>query len=161
MAGTDGGIGSVLREIGSAFGELLGGGRLDPAEQVSIGVLFGLLGALARADSIVTSHETVLVNGLLDELKLSSRGRELALVSFDRGRRNELSLASELDRLFEVHPRGSEPAAQLFDALVRLAVADGRIRAREREFLNELTLRLGYDPGLLEEKLRRYGAPPA
>ena len=149
----------MLREIGSAFGELLGGGRLDPSEQVSIGVLFGLLGLLARADSIVTSHETEMVNGLLEELKLSTRGRELALVAFDRGRRNELALATELDRLFEVHPRGSGQAATLFDALVRLAVADGRIRAREREFLNELTLRLGYDPGLLDDKLRRYATP--
>jgi hypothetical protein len=157
MAGTEGGIGAVLRDMGSALGELLGGGRLGQSEEVSIGVLFGLLGALARADSIVTSHETEMVNGLLDELKLSTRGRELALVAFDRGRRNELSLADELDRLFEVHPRGSDQAAKLFDSLVRLAAADGRIRPREREFLNELTLRLGYDPGLLDDKLRRYG----
>lgn len=159
MAGTEGGIGAVLRDMGSALGELLGGGRLGQAEEVSIGVLFGLLGALARADSIVTSHETAMVNGLLEELKLSTRGRELALTAFDHGRRNELTLVGELDRLFEVHPRGSEQAARLFDSLVRLAVADGRVRPREREFLNELTLRLGYDPGLLEDKLRRYGAP--
>jgi DnaJ-domain-containing protein 1 len=92
-------------------------------------------------------------------LKLSTRGRELALTAFDRGRHNELTLAGELDRLYAVHPRGSEQAARLFDSLVRLAVADGRVRPREREFLNELTLRLGYDPGLLEDKLRRYGAP--
>lgn len=159
MSGTEGGIGAVLRDMGSALGELLGGGRLGPAEEVSTGVLFGLLGALARADSIVTSHETALVNGLLEELALSTRGRELALTAFDRGRRNELSLADELERLFEVHPRGSEPAARLFDSLVRLAVADGRVRPREREFLNELTVRLGYDPALLEDKLRHYGTP--
>lgn len=159
MAGKEGGIGAVLRDMGSALGELLGGGKLGQAEEVSTSVLFGLLGALARADSIVTSHETGLVNGLLDELKLSTRGRELALSAFDRGRRNELTLAAELDRLFTVHPRGSEAAAKLFDSLVRLAAADGRIRPREREFLNELTLRLGYDPGLLEDKLRRYGTP--
>lgn len=158
MAGTHGGIGAVLRDMGSSLGELLGGGKLGQAEEVSTGVLFGLLGALARADSIVTSHETGLVNGLLDELKLSTRGRELALTAFDRGRRNELNLADELDRLFTVHARGSEQAARLFDSLVRLAAADGRIRPREREFLNELTLRLGYDPGLLEDKLRRYAS---
>jgi hypothetical protein len=159
MAGTEGGIGAVLRDMGSALGELLGGGRLGQSEEIWLGVVFGLLGALARADSIVTSHETAMVNGLLEELKLSTRGRELALTAFDRGRRNELTLADELERLFAIHPRGSEQAAWLFDSLVRLAVADGRIRPREREFLNELTLRLGYDPGLLEEKLRRYGAP--
>lgn len=156
MAGTEGGIGAVLRDMGSALGELLGGGKLDAARETSTGVLFGLLGALARADSIVTSHETELVNGLLEELKLSTRGRELALTAFDRGRRNELSLAGELERLFAVHARGSAEAASLFDALVRLAAADGRIRPREREFLNELTLRLGYDPGLLDDKLARY-----
>lgn len=154
MAGS-GGVGAVLRDLGIGLTELLGGGKLGADEEVAIGVLFGLLGALARADSIVTSHETALVNGLLDELKLSTRGRELALGAFDRGRRNELTLVGELDRFLVVHPRGSTQAASLFDSLVRLAAADGRIRPRERQFLEELTVRLGYDPGLLEDKLRR------
>jgi hypothetical protein len=157
MAAKDGGIGAVLRDMGSALGELFGGGKLDSEQETATSVLFGLLGALARADSIVTSHETATVNALLEELKLSTRGRELALTAFDRGRRNELSLAGELDRFLAVHPRGSPQAASLFDSLVRLAAADERIRPRERDFLNELTLRLGYDPGLLEDKLRRHG----
>jgi tellurite resistance protein len=153
-----GGVGAVLREIGLSLSDLLGGGRLDANEEISLGVLFGLLGALARADSIVTSHETDLVNNLLEELKLSTRGRALALTAFERGRRNELTLDTELERFLAIYPRGSTQAASLYDSLVRLANADGRIRPREREYLQELTVRLGYDPALLEDKLRASAA---
>lgn len=154
-----GGMGALLRDIGISLTDLLGGGHLEANEEVSIGVLFGLLGALARADSIVTSHETELVNSLLEELKLSTRGRAMALTAFERGRRNELTLDTELERFLAVYPRGSTQAASLFDSLVRLANADSRIRPREREFLGELTVRMGYDPALLEDKLRASGAP--
>ena len=161
MANSDSGgrIKSVLHEIGITLSDMFGGGRLDAKKEVSLSVLFGLLGALARADSIVTSHETDLVNDLMDEFKLSTKARALALDSFDRGRKAQLTLQGEVDRFHETFPLGSPQAASLFDSLVRLAAADDRIRPRERAFLEELTIRLGYDAGMLGTKLKQYGQP--
>ena len=56
-SGNSGGMGSVLRDMRMALGDLFAGGRIEPRDAVMVQVLFGLLGHLARADGIVTSHE--------------------------------------------------------------------------------------------------------
>jgi len=93
------GVNAVLRDIRISLSELFtGGGRLEPKEELLVEVLFGLLGRLASADSIVTSHETEFVNELMDELHLPTRGREVALDWVERGRRRKLGLQPELQR---------------------------------------------------------------
>lgn len=149
-------VGAVLSGVSSTLGGLFGGAP-DAKEEVSIEVLFGLLGLLAKADSIVTSHETELVNGLMVELKLSSRGKRIAHEAFQRGRNNQLTASYELQRFLDVFPKGSPEVAQLYDGLLRLAAADGRIRQVEREFLVDITKRLGYDLKVLDDRLAMVG----
>ena len=152
------GVNAVLRDIRISLSELFtGGGRLEPREELLVEVLFGLLGVLASADSIVTSHETEFVNGLMDELHLPTRGRELALEWFEKGRRRKLELQPELFRFGKTFPAGSSESARLYDALLRLAAADGRVRPRELQFLEELTTVLGYTKQTLEGRLRDLG----
>lgn len=157
-SGNSGGMGSVLRDMRMALGDLFAGGRIEPRDAVMVQVLFGLLGHLARADGIVTSHEAEFVNALMDELALPLKARGEAMASFERGHRRQVELATELQRFVEAHPRGTEQASKLYDALLRLAVADGRVRPREREILQEVTIRLGFDPAVLEDRLKRLGA---
>jgi DnaJ like chaperone protein len=144
---------STLKKISQSLGELASKASSRTESTLAIEVLFGLMGLLARIDSIVTSHETQLVNGLMNELKLSIGSRKLALDAFERGRKNEISLDSELDRFLNHYSKGTTEAAQLFDSLVRLAAIDGRLRPREKDFLSELTTRLGYTPDLLANRL--------
>lgn len=152
------GVNAVLRDIRISLSELFtGGGRLEPKEELLVEVLFGLLGVLASADSIVTSHEVEFVNALMDELHLPTRGREIALDWFERGRRRKIELQPELLRFGKTFPAGSSESARLYDALLRLAAADGRVRPREKQFLEELTLALGYTRQTLEGRLRDLG----
>lgn len=160
MAGS--GVNSVLRDIRISLSELFtGGGKLEPDQELLLEVLFGLLGYLARADSIVTSHETEFVNHLMDELDLHTRGRALALGSFERGRKRQVELSTELPRFLARYPKGSAETQRLYDTLVRLAAADGRVRPRERTFLEELTTGLGYAPDTLDSRLDALSRPAA
>jgi DnaJ like chaperone protein len=148
------GFGGVLREMRLALGDMFSSGKIAPEQELNIEVLFGLLGALARADSIVTSHEVEFVNELMDELKLPLRGREIAFEAFERGRKKLIEVKPELGRFLVVHPAGSPEALQLYDCLLRLAGADERLRPREREFLTEVTAAMGYPPDMLAARLK-------
>ena len=55
MSNGSSGIGRILGGLGSMLG--LGGGTIDPDRQMVLEVLFGLLGYLAKLDSLITSHE--------------------------------------------------------------------------------------------------------
>jgi DnaJ like chaperone protein len=154
------GLGAVMRDIRMTLGDLFSGGKVDKDQELIIEVLFGLLGQLARADSIVTSHEAEFVNDLMDELQLSNPARQVAMEWFERGRQKKIDMATELTRFLAVHPKGSAETGRLFDSLVRLAAADGRVRPREREFLQELTIRLGFEAQTLEARLHAFGPKP-
>jgi DnaJ like chaperone protein len=144
----------VLRDIGSAVGELFGGGRLGDAERLRVEVFFSLLGFLAKADGIITSHESEFVNTLMDEFKLSIQGREVAHQAFERGRTKQLDVQAEVDRFLAAHPKGSAEVEGLYDTLLRLAASDGRLYARERAAMETLSTALGYGTDVMERRLQ-------
>jgi len=151
-----GGLGTLLNDLKHTLGDLFHGGKLDSELEVMVEVLFGLAGYLARADSIVTTQEADFVNRLMDELDLPTRGRQLALDSFARGRQREIDLQHETQLFVQTYGRAE--VDRLYNALLGLAAADGRIRPREREFLQEITIRLGYDADVLDRRLKVLGA---
>jgi DnaJ like chaperone protein len=143
----------VMREVKLAVGDLFGG-KLDPSHEVMLQVLFGLLGALARADGVVSTEEAEYTNALMDELELGSRARQLATVAFDLGCRRQVDPDKEIQRFLISFPHGSSEVDRLYDSLLRLAAADRRIRPGERTFLERVTLGLGYLPEILDQRLK-------
>jgi len=147
----------LFGQVRSALGEIFGGGNISADQQLTIEVLFGLLGALAQADSIVTTHETDFVNTLMDEEGLSTNARRIAKESFDRGRHRQIDGEAEARRFVARFGKGSAQVDRLYDALLRLAAADERIRPREREFLEIITTGLGFEPHALAIRLKVIG----
>ncbi|UXI66713.1 TerB family tellurite resistance protein [Tahibacter amnicola] len=146
-------FGGVLRDIGSAIGDMFGGGKLDADQVASIEVEFGLLGYIAGADSIITTGEAHVVNQIMDEMHLSTRARDLAHEAFTRGRKREINVARELRRHLSLHAAESAETEHLFDGLFRVASADGRIRPREKAALEQITTELGLPLSLLKARL--------
>lgn len=147
----------LIRQIRGVLGELFGGGRVDADQQTTLEVLFALLGAMAQADSIVTSHETEFVNDLMDELGLSSHARSIAKDAFDRGRQKKVDSEAEARRLLARFGAKSTQVEQVYDAILRLAAADERLRPRERELLEGITQALGFDAHALTVRLKILG----
>lgn len=146
---------SVVRDIGNALAGLFGGGELDPERRMHLEVLFGLLGYLAKLDSLITSHEAEFINQLMDRLDLSLRERKAASEALQRGRNRELDVTAELRRFLESHDKGSTEVEKLYDALIRLAAADERLRLQERLFLEEISEELGFSEDELDRRLSR------
>lgn len=151
---SEGGFGSMLKELGNTLGGLFGGGTLTEERQTTLEVLFGLLGYLAKLDSLITSHEADFINGLMDQLKLSIREREVASTALEQGRTRGIDLLKCYQRFRALHPAGSAECEKLFDALVRLAAADERLRPKERSFLEQAAVELGFDIAELDRRLQ-------
>jgi hypothetical protein len=147
------GLGAVLRDLRGAIGELFTGGKLDEQYHLPVEVAFGLIGWLAKADSIITSHEAEFVNRLMDELNLPTQGRAIASAAFDQGRLRKIDVNLEAQRFMAKYPRGSVELNRLYDTLLRLAAVDGRVFARERAALEQLTSALGFSRETLAARL--------
>jgi len=146
---------SVLRDVRMVLGEMFGGGKLDAKQEVSIEVLFGLLGMLSRADGVVSDIEANFTNELMEELNLSTFARKLASEAFSRGTHKKLEIKTELSRFLQAFPSGSSEVDRIYESLLRLAAVDGTIRRGERMFLEEVTKGLGYAPGDLDIRLKK------
>lgn len=150
MAGPNMGL---LRGIGAALGELFTGGKLDPKQEVLVQVSFGLLGYLAGADSIVTTHEADFANHLMEEMQLPANGRDIAQTAFVAGRKRQIDVDAEVKRFIATFGTGSAETIKLYDVLLQLAIADGRVRPTERIFLEQVTKGLGFSPQALAARL--------
>jgi DnaJ like chaperone protein len=144
--------GSLFRDVKLAFGELFSG-KLDPRQELLIQVSFGLLGAMARADGVVSSEEAAMTNTLMDELKLSARARQVATESFATGCRRDYDFAADARRLLTEFRTGSSEIERLYSGLIRLAIADSRIRPGETRFLQQITAALGFSEAELQRRL--------
>lgn len=149
-----GGLRNVLRDVRLAIGDLIGG-KPDPSHEILLQVLFGMLGALARADGLVSTEEADYTNELMDELELGARARQVATEAFDRGCKRQLDQEKEIQRFLISFPHGSTEVDRLYGSLLRLAAADRRIRPGERTFLERVTQQLGYQADVLDQRLAK------
>ena len=144
--------GSLFRDVKNAFGELFSG-KLDPRQELLIQVSFGLLGAMARADGVVSAEEAAFTNTWMEELKLSARARQVATAAFTTGCRRDYDFKADVRRLFTEFKPGSSEVDRLYTGLLRLAIADARIRPGEARFLQQITVVLGFPEAELQKRL--------
>jgi len=146
---------SMLRDVRIALGEMFGAGKLNPQQELSVEVLFGLLGVLSRADGVVSDIEAHFTNDLMDELELSTSARKTASDAFGRGIHKKLNVDTEIQRFLQTFPRGSSEVERIYEGLLRLAAVDGTIRRGERMFLEQVSKGLGYDTATLDMRLKK------
>ncbi len=150
------GFSGALLDIRLLLADLLGLGKPDPEKQMVIEVFFGMMGYLAKADRLVSSHESNLANLVMDEINLSLAARRIAMDAFDRGMRKDIHIHAELLRFTDVHAAGSPEAERLHNVLVRLVASDGRLNPGEYELMKQIGNDLGIRVEALDTKLAEY-----
>ena len=131
---------------------------------------FSIMGALCKADGVVTRDEIALAETIFDRLHLSDEQRATAKAAFQRGKEKGFDLFAEADKLARIR-FGRGPLLQLFLQIQCMAVAaDGTVHPAEHEMLVRLARRLGLterDVAQLEALLRAAfagsatGSPPS
>jgi len=140
-------------------------GSLQVAQSQLLDSTFAVMGALCKADNVVTRDEINAVEQIFDMLKLQGEPREQAKAAFNRGKQNDFDLDVAVDQFRRIS-RGRGPLVQLFLQLQCMAVvADGRIDPAEHAMLVRIAQRLGLkeaDVSQLEALLRAaMGGPSA
>lgn len=119
---------------------------------------FAVMGALSKADGVVTRDEIQTAERVFDMLRLSPVQREQARAAFNRGKASGFDLDGEVDRLKGAIGFGRGPLLRLFLQLQMMAVAaDGQVHEAEHAMLLRIARRLGLterDVAQLEALLR-------
>ena len=173
--------------VGAVFGALFGGlpglviggaigyvsvfilqqwlvGSLRVAQTSMLDSTFSVMGALCKADKVVTRDEIKTVERIFGMLNLQAEQREQAKEAFNRGKQPDFDLDAAVDQFAAIsHRRG--PLVSLFLQLQVMAVgADGRVHPAEHAMLVRIARRLRLsetDVAQLEALLRAStGRPP-
>jgi len=163
--------------IGGAIGYLAGFalkrsviGGLRMAQSRLVDSTFSVMGALCKADSVVTRDEIQAVEQVFRMFNLHGAQKQKAKDAFNRGKEPDFDLDAAVDS-FASLSRGRGPLLQLFLQVQCMAIAaDGKIYPAEHEMLVRIATRLGLseaDVLQLEALLRSAtgrgsaaGAPP-
>jgi DnaJ like chaperone protein len=157
--------------IGAVLGYVIGQalrrsllGKLQVVQSQLLETTFSIMGALCKADRVVTRDEIKVAEALFDRLHLAGEQRQSAKAAFNRGKSADFDLDAAADRFAQV-ARGRAPLLQLFLQIQIMAVAaDGNVHPAEHEMLVRVARRLGLterDVAQLEALLRAAAAGPS
>lgn len=140
-------------------------GGMQRAQGGFLDATFAVMGALSKADGVVTRDEIQATQRIFDMLRLSEQQREQARAAFTRGKAPDFDLDAEVDRLKVSIAFGRGPLLRLFLQLQCMAVAaDGQVHPLEHAMLVRIARRLGLterDVAQLEALLRAATAGPS
>lgn len=141
---------------------VLGGLRVVQSDLIE--TTFAVMGAVCKADRVVTRDEINTVEQVFTMLRLRAEQREQAKAAFNRGKQTDFDLDAEVDRFARISHRRA-PLIQLFLQLQYMAVAaDGRVHPAEHAMLVRIARRLGLDEpdvAQLESLLRAAAGGPS
>lgn len=123
--------------------QVVRGSGIGSVQSQFIESTFAVMGALCKADSVVTRDEIRAAERLFDRMRLSAEQREAAKAAFNRGKAPNFDLDGEVDKLASAC-RGRGPLLQLFLHVQLTAVtADGTLHPAEHAMLVRIARRLG------------------
>ena len=118
---------------------------------------FAVMGALCKADGVVTRDEIAIAESMFDRLHLSGQQREQAKAAFNRGKSPGFDLDAEV-RAFARVAHGQRPLLVMFLQIQCSAIAgDGNVHPAEHQLLLRVARLLGLseaDVAQLEALLR-------
>lgn len=105
--------------------------------------VFAVMGALCKADGVVTRDEIRIAEALFDRFRLSGAQREAAKNAFARGKSPGFDLDAELQHFLRAS-RGQPALVQMFlQVQVSAVAADGDVHPAEHEMLVRIARGLG------------------
>lgn len=113
--------------------------------------VFAVMGAVCKADGVVTQDEIRLAESLFDRFRLSGAQREQAKAAFNRGKAADFDLENELQHFLRVS--GGQPyLLQMFlQVQVSAVAADGKVSDAEHDLLLRVARGLGMPEAQLEQ----------
>lgn len=135
-------------------------GKLQSIQSGFIESVFAVMGALCKADGLVSRDEIQMAETMFVRFRLNEEQKAKARAAFNRGKQPEFDLEGELSRF--LHASGRQPALlQMFlQVQVSAVAADGSIHPAEHEMLVRIARGLGLPESQVDqlEAMLRGGA---
>ncbi|MFL6620508.1 MAG: co-chaperone DjlA [Povalibacter sp.] len=122
---------------------------------------FAVMGAMSKADGVVTRDEIATAESIFTRLNLSAGQRQAAMAAFSRGKAPDFDLDAEV-RKFDAVARGYRPVVVMFLQIqCAVVAADGTIHPAEHQMLIRVARLLGLNDADVEqlEALLRMDSP--
>jgi DnaJ like chaperone protein len=156
-------IGAVVGFVLDRISEANNRQRLMTVQAQFLESTFVVMGALCKADGVVTRDEIRVTEEILVRLRLSPEQKEAARAAFTRGKAPDLDLDAEVDK-FVQSARGGVLFQMFLQVQLSAVAADGQVHPAERAMLVRIARRLGLseeDVAQLEALLRAAGGDAA
>ena len=126
-------------------------GRLRDMQSGFVESVFAVMGAVSKADGVVTRDEIRMAESMFDRFHLSADQRERAKAAFNRGKAEDFDLDAELAR-FRQACGGQSALLQMFlQVQVSAVAADGQVHPAEHDMLLRIARGLGLPENLVEQ----------
>src|SRR5262245_11032161 len=125
---------------------------------------FAVMGALCKADGVVTRDELRVTEELFARLHLSPEQKDAAKAAFTRGKAPDFDLEAEVDRFVHSARHGVGMFQLFLQVQLSAVAADGQVHPAEHAMLVRIARRLGLGEGdvaRLEALLRAAAAAPS
>lgn len=157
-------VGAALGYAASWVIRNIVGKRLARVRVQFLDSTFAVMGALCKADGVVTRDEIAIAEAMFARLQLSGEQRESARAAFNRGKAPDFDLDAEVTK-FAQTSRGLRPILMMFLQIQCAAIAaDGNVHAAEHQMLVRVARLLGLteaDVAQLEALLRTGASGPS
>lgn len=156
-------VGGILAYFAGVVGRHLVARKLENVRASFLDSTFAVMGALCKADGVVTRDEIRTVEAMFERLRFTEEQKAAAKAAFNRGKAPDFDLDGQV-RAFATTVGARGVLLQLFLQLQLTAVtADGAIHPAERTMLVSIARTLGLgdlDIARLEALLRAASAGP-
>jgi DnaJ like chaperone protein len=146
---------------GAALGHVWDLGLLSRTRAVPEGALvaplFGLAGAVAKANGQVSPAEIAVTEELMRRMGLAGDARGRAITEFNRGKQAEFDVTAAARELRRFCGFRGELKLMLVEVLSEIGLADGRLDAGVHRILREVAQTLDLAPDVLDAILQRRG----
>ena len=118
-------------------------GKLQSIQSGFIESVFAVMGALCKADGVVSRDEIQMAEAMFVRFRLNEEQKAKAKTAFNRGKEPDFDLDAELNRFLQAS--GRQPAfLQMFlQVQVSAVAADGKVHPAEHEMLVKIARGLG------------------
>lgn len=118
-------------------------GKLQSIQSGFIESVFAVMGALCKADGVVSRDEIQMAEAMFIRFRLNEEQKAKAKTAFNRGKEPDFDLDAELNQFLQAS--GRQPAfLQMFlQVQVSAVAADGKVHPAEHEMLVKIARGLG------------------
>jgi len=125
--------------------------RLRSVQSEFMKSVFAVMGAVCKADGVVTDDEIKVAEGLFEKFRLNAEQRQTAKAAFNRGKSDDFDLDAALAEFMRVS-RGQSGLLQMFlQVQVAAVAADGEVHPAEHEMLVRVARGLGLSEQQVEQ----------